>query len=166
MDNDESTMTDRWRLAVSGIALFVAGCSSLPFHAPTRANLPEGALQWAGDEIRWSDPPPALPAGTRVAVLEGSPSAAAMFTMRLRVPAGAIIRPHWHPREERVTILSGELMLGFGDTVDETTARTLRAGSFYVNPPKVNHYLIFKRESVIQLTGMGPWQLEYVSETP
>jgi len=56
--------------------------------------------------IDWKPAPPTLPKGAMVAVLEGDPKAAGMFTMRVKLPAGSIISPHWHPRDERVTVLS------------------------------------------------------------
>ena len=40
-----------------------------------------------------------------------------MFTMRLRVPADSGLDVHWHPRDERVTILSGLVRVGFGEVL-------------------------------------------------
>lgn len=128
------------------------------------------ALAFASDEkiqllpqdVRWADAPPALPAGTKVAVLEGTPKKAGTFTMRLKVPAGARIAPHWHPRPERVTVLSGSVLVGFGDTLDEKASKRFPAGSFYVNPPKVHHYVWADEEAVLQITGIGPWEIHYL----
>ena len=109
----------------------------------------------------WKPAPPTLPKGAQVAVLEGDPKAAAMFTMRIKLPAGSIVPPHWHPRDERVTVLSGEVVVGFGDTFAKS-GTTFHAGGFYVNPPDVHHYLWVPKESVLQLTCMGPWELHTV----
>ena len=112
--------------------------------------------------IVWKDAPPSLPKGTKAAILEGNPQAAGMFTMRLRVPKHTTLPPHTHPRPERVTVLSGRVEVGFGTVVDRKKTTTFKAGGFYVNPPGEPHFVHFAEESVIQLTGEGPWELHYV----
>jgi quercetin dioxygenase-like cupin family protein len=121
---------------------------------------PPDAIQVTG--VVWKAGPPTLPKGTKVAVLEGDPKQGGMFTMRLKIPAGTRLQPHWHPRPERVTVLSGLAEVGFGDTFDRRSTKHFGAGSFYVNPPKSHHYLYFPRETVLQLTCEGPWELNYV----
>ena len=119
--------------------------------------VPPGTIQV--NDVLWKDAPPSLPKGTKVAVLEGDPKAPGMFTMRLKVPAGSRVEPHTHPRAERVTILSGQVQVGFGDTFDRHGMRSFYASDFYVNPPESHHYVAFTRTSVIQITGEGPWVL-------
>jgi quercetin dioxygenase-like cupin family protein len=109
----------------------------------------------------WSDAPASMPKGTKIAVLEGSPAKEGLFTIRLRVPAGSVIAPHTHPRQERVTVLSGKLRVGFGKKVDDK-GTTFTTGGFYVNPPGEPHFLVIEEESVLQLTCEGPWELVYV----
>jgi quercetin dioxygenase-like cupin family protein len=121
---------------------------------------PDGAIQIT--HVVWKAGPSSLPKGTEVAVLEGDPKVAGMFTMRLRVPAGAIVPPHWHPRPERVTVLSGEVIVGFGDKVTSKPVTTFRAGDFYVNPAMSHHFVRFAKKSVIQITGEGPWELHTI----
>jgi hypothetical protein len=82
-----------------------------------------------------------------------------MFTMRVRIPTGSAIPPHWHPRQERVTILSGAADLGFGSVANASNVIRYRAGSFYVNPPRVMHYFFFPEATEMQMTGIGPWEL-------
>lgn len=105
----------------------------------------------------WNDAPPSMPKGTKIAVLEGSPQQAGMFTIRLKVPAGAKLAAHTHPRHERVTVLSGKVTVHIGGR-----STTFEAGGFYVNPPDVPHSLDFAEDSVLQLTCEGPWELKYV----
>jgi hypothetical protein len=123
------------------------------------AELPAGTIQVT--HVTWTAAPPSLPKGSQVAVLEGDPKAAGIFTMRVRVPAGSRLLPHWHPRPERVTVLSGQVRVGFGDTFT-TSGRNFGAGSFYVNPPLAHHYVYFPRTSELQITGEGPWELHPV----
>ena len=117
------------------------------------------AIAVTPDTVVWKDAPPNLPAGSKIAVLEGDPRGEGIFTMRVRVPAGASLAPHWHPRDERVTILSGAAELGFGTTADRVATKRYGAGSFYVNPPRTMHYLFFPEETVMQMTGVGPWEI-------
>src|SRR5215813_14108964 len=96
------------------------------------ATAPPDAIQIT--EVQWKAGPPTLPKGTKVCVLEGDPKAAGMFTMRLKVPAGSVVEPHTHPRAERVTILSGEVRVGFGDQYSDSDLKSFGPGGFYVNP--------------------------------
>lgn len=109
----------------------------------------------------WADGPSSMPKGTKIAVLEGSPAKEGIFTIRLRIPAGSAIAPHTHPRQERVTVLSGRIRVGFGKTAEEK-GTTFTAGGFYVNPPGEPHFLVIEEESVLQLTCEGPWEIVYV----
>jgi quercetin dioxygenase-like cupin family protein len=105
----------------------------------------------------WGPAPPSMPKGTQMAVLEGDPKTAGMFTIRLKVPAGITLPKHTHPRAERVTILSGSVRVHINDK--DTTFTT---GAFYVNPPGEPHTVTFVEETVMQLTCEGPWGLDYV----
>ena len=112
-------------------------------------------------EAVWLDAPPSMPKGTKMAVLEGSPRDAGLFTIRLRVPKGSVVAPHTHPRQERVTVLSGKIRVGFGKSVDGG-GTTFTGGGFYVNPPGQPHFLVIEEESVLQLTCEGPWEVGYL----
>lgn len=126
------------------------------------ADVPSGAIRIHADQLAWTPAPPSLPAGAEVALLEGDPRGPGLFTLRIRVPAGARLMPHTHPRPERVTVLSGALGLGFGTVYDQTRLQVFRAGDYYVNPPGVPHYLGFAQDTVVQITTEGPWSLEYL----
>ena len=119
---------------------------------------PPATIQVHAASIVWKAGPPTMPKGSKIAVLEGDPSKSGIFTIRIKFPQGAIVHPHWHPRPERVTVLSGRVMVGFGDVVDQTATRTFVAGDFYVNPPEAHHYVIVPVETVVQITGEGPWE--------
>ena len=117
----------------------------------------------AESDIQWTDPPPALPAGSKMAVLSGDPSKAGMFTVRLKAPDGYKIAPHWHPTTENVTVISGTFNLGVGDTMDESKTQALKAGGFASMPSKMHHYAWCKGETVVQVNAIGPFQLNYVN---
>jgi quercetin dioxygenase-like cupin family protein len=142
------------RIAV--LALLLAA-SVLNAQTPPQPDPPIGLTPEA---LVWTEGPSTLPPGSKMAVLEGSPKADGMFTMRLRIPAGSAIPPHWHPRQERVTILSGAVDLGFGSVANAGNTKHYPAGSFYVNPPRVMHFLFFPQATEMQMTGVGPWELQ------
>src|SRR6187397_1283076 len=81
-------------------------------------------------EIKWQAGPPSLLPGAQMAVLEGDPAKPGFFAMRLRFPDGYKVMPHWHPKQERVTIISGTLNLGMADTYDASKVHALTAGSY------------------------------------
>src|SRR2546425_7808760 len=66
-------------------------------------------------DLMWKDAPTSMPKGAKVAVLEGDLAAPGPFTMRVRVPAGYKIPPHFHPGIEHVTVLSGSFFMAAGD---------------------------------------------------
>src|SRR5512146_1133945 len=93
------------------------------------------------DTIVWGPPPPFVPAGAQLAVLEGNPMATTGdYTIRLKMPAGYKIAPHWHPLRENVTVISGTFSLGMGDQFDQAKMMTLPAGSFGYLDPDMHHY--------------------------
>jgi quercetin dioxygenase-like cupin family protein len=124
---------------------------------------PPGAVQAHAETIQWGPASPAMPPGTQLAVLEGDPKAPRFFTLRIKVPAGSRLAPHWHPRDERVTVISGAVAVGFGDAIDEAAATRFGAGAFYVNPANSHHYVLFPEESVVQVTGVGPWEVNFLA---
>lgn len=115
------------------------------------------------DQIKWAPGPPNLPEKTEVAVLVGDPAKkGSLFTMRLRVPDGWKLGPHFHPSVENVTVIEGKLSMGLGDKLDESAMTEMPTGSFHSIPKGVHHYTVAKAKTVIQLHGIGPWGITYV----
>jgi len=113
-------------------------------------------------DLQWTDVA-SLPAGTKIAVIEGPINEAVPFTVRLKLPADYKVPAHWHPAIERVTVLSGTLNLGVGDTFDQAKTKALPAGSISIMEPKMNHFGWTGEETIVQLSGMGPWGITYVN---
>jgi quercetin dioxygenase-like cupin family protein len=120
---------------------------------------------WAPDQLAWAPAPSILPTGAELAVLEGNPTKSGEFTMRLKMPDGYKIPPHFHPRTEHVTLISGSFLVGMGDTFDESKLGELPVGTFAWIKPGTHHFAMAKGETVIQLHGNGPWSLTYVNPT-
>jgi len=116
------------------------------------------------DAVSWGPAPASLPAGVTASVLEGDPTKGKAFTMRLRMPDGYKIPPHFHPAMEHVTVVSGALKVGMSDRFDEGQMKTLPAGSFAAIPPRMHHYAMAQGETVIQLHGIGPWRIVYLNK--
>jgi ketosteroid isomerase-like protein len=117
----------------------------------------------APSAVQWTDPPPVFPKGAKLAVIDGDPSKAAPFTLRLQMPAGYRIAPHWHPTDERVTVLSGRVAVGMGDAFDEKVMNEAGAGGFVSIPATSHHFAMAKAASTIQIDGVGPFILTYVN---
>ena len=114
-------------------------------------------------DIKWMDAPPVLPAGAKLAVLGGNPMGTGYYTVRLQMPDGYKIMPHWHPTAEAVTVISGEFDANMGDKFDETGAHSLPAGSFALMPAHMHHFAFTKGETTVQISGMAPFKLVYVN---
>jgi quercetin dioxygenase-like cupin family protein len=113
--------------------------------------------------IEWKAGPAALPPGAKMAVLEGDPTKEAPFVVRFQFPDGYHVPPHTHPKTERVTVISGILHLSTGEALDRGSAKKLPAGSFGYWPAGMKHTAWSEGETVIQLHGTGPWQINYVN---
>ncbi len=115
-------------------------------------------------ELKWGPAPPSLPPGAQLAVLEGDPTkAGGTYTIRAKLPDGYKIPPHWHPVTENVTVIEGALYMGMGDKFDEAAGRELTAGSFASMPTGVRHFAWAKGETIIQVHGVGPFEITYVN---
>ncbi|MGH9464090.1 MAG: cupin domain-containing protein [Thermoanaerobaculia bacterium] len=148
------------KLVALGAALFLG---PLLATAHEEAAMPPDHGMIAPEDIQWQAGPPALPAGAKIAVLEGSPAQEGLFTMRAWAPAGYQIPPHWHAAFEHVTVISGTAGLGMGDVFDKAAGQTLPAGGFAYMAPGKHHFFWAESEVVIQIHAMGPWQLYYVN---
>jgi len=113
--------------------------------------------------IEWKAGPAALPPGAKMAVLEGDPTKEGPFVVRFQFPDGYHVAPHTHPKTERVTVISGALYLATGEALDRNSAKKLSAGSFGYWPAGMKHAGWSEGETIIQLHGIGPWQINYVN---
>lgn len=116
------------------------------------------------DGVEYGPAPPFVEPGAQLAVLEGNPMATSGdYTIRLKMPAGYRIAPHWHPKRENVTVISGTLKLGMGDRFDESSMASFPAGSFAYLDPDMHHYVMASGDVVVQVHGMSPVQFNYIN---
>jgi hypothetical protein len=140
--------------------LFAVLATSIAFAPLAAAN---DMQLYAPADVKWKDGPGSLPPGAKFAVLEGDPSKEGPFTMRLMFPDGYKIAPHWHPKVERITVISGTFNLGMGDKFDQAATKAMPAGTYGFWPAEMKHFAWTKGETVLQLHGIGPWSLTYVN---
>lgn len=119
-----------------------------------------------GGALKWQPlTKPGLAPGAMMTVVHGDPGkAGGDYTMRLRFPDGYAVPPHWHPKSEHVTILQGSLSLGTGERADRAATRPYSPGDFFYMPAKAPHYVFAKGETVVQLHGEGPFELNLVAQ--
>jgi quercetin dioxygenase-like cupin family protein len=114
-------------------------------------------------DLKWGDAPPGLPAGGKMALLNGDPAQAGPFTVRLKAPAGYKVMPHTHLTAERLTVISGSFKIGMGEKFDEGTMQTMGPGSYVVLPAGMAHFAKSAKESIVQIDSEGPLQINYVN---
>lgn len=151
----------RYWIAVVGALLMISvagGIFTLAAHPADEKNA------FTPDAIAWGPAPAFVSPGSHLAVLEGNPmGTTGDYTVRLKMPDGYRIAPHWHPKRENVTIVSGTLKVGMGDTFDESKMAAFPAGSFAYLDPSMHHYVMASGEVVVQVHGMAPLQFNYIN---
>lgn len=98
-----------------------------------------------------------LPKGAKLAILTGNPQKNEFYVARLKLPAHFIIPAHRHLTNEYNTVISGTYYMGIGDSMDKTHGIALPPGSFITFPTGVMHYGFTKKETIIEISGIGPW---------
>jgi quercetin dioxygenase-like cupin family protein len=126
------------------------------------AILPAGLVA-QNPALKWGPAPAVFPAGAKMAVLQGDPGKAELFTVRLDMPNGYTIKPHFHPTDEHVTVIAGTFKIGMGDAVDPTKMLTLTPGGFATAGAQMHHYAVAKGHTIVQVHAMGPFSLTYVN---
>lgn len=112
--------------------------------------------------VKWGPAPAIFPAGAKMAVMQGDPSSSNLFTVRLDLPKGYRIAPHFHPTDEHITVISGTFLVGMGDAIDAKHTMALTAGGFATAPAGKHHYAIARTHAIVQVHAIGPFQLTYV----
>lgn len=129
------------------LALLLAPATGVPQTAAPTPILAE-TLRWVAV--------PAIP-GLQAAWVVGSEKNPGLYALRVKLAPGAKLPPHTHPDERNSTVLSGTIYVGFGHTFDESKVVAIPAGSMYVAPASVPHYVWAKDgEAVYQEAGVGP----------
>lgn len=143
-------------------ALAALGAALLFSPATWSADPTPGQVYMNASEIKWGDAPPVFPKGAKMAVLDGDPGKSGPFAVRLMMPANYQIAPHWHAKDENLTIISGTFYLAEGDKLDKSHAHEMKAGGFHHLPAKTHHFAYSKGPAVVQINGEGPFDITYI----
>ena len=115
----------------------------------------------AADAVKWGPGPASLPPGAQAAALLGHPGRPGPFVLRLKFPAGFVIPPHRHTKDEFVTVLAGGFAIAAGEKRNPS-AEPLPAGSFVHLPAGMPHFATAVGETIVQINGVGPFDVVYV----
>jgi quercetin dioxygenase-like cupin family protein len=95
--------------------------------------------------------------GIQTVVLKGDPTKAGLYTLLLRAGPKMKIQAHSHPDDRVATVISGTWYFGYGRQFNEPALKALPSGSFYTEPPGVDHFAMTGEQGVVlQITGIGP----------
>jgi hypothetical protein len=95
--------------------------------------------------------------GAEMAVLQGGPGAPGEYVIRFRTDREIFVPPQWHRHDENVTVMSGPFSLSVDNQRGE-----LAPGSSIVIPAKVHHSAWYAAGTVVQVSGIGPFESVYV----
>ncbi|HVS89967.1 MAG TPA: cupin domain-containing protein [Candidatus Acidoferrum sp.] len=133
-------------------ALLIAVVVSLGSAKATDLN-PAAIAYKLPDQIHWTDDE----SGAKRAVVQGDPSKPGLYIVLVRWTAHHMSRPHWHPNDRYITVLSGTWWVGTGNKFDPDSTVALPAGTFVTHFGKQVHYDGAKDgDAVLEIVGEGP----------
>jgi quercetin dioxygenase-like cupin family protein len=106
-------------------------------------------------QIRWNEP---SAEGVQNAVLAGDPSKPGLYLQRTKwLKGNHFSRPHFHPNDRFITVLSGTWWMGSGTNFDPDNAVALPTGTFVTHFGKQVHWDGAKTEDAsLVIFGEGP----------
>jgi quercetin dioxygenase-like cupin family protein len=132
-----------------GLGLFVA------LGARTAADLdPKAIAIQLPKEIKWVR---SANGGAETASLVGDPAKPGLYVVLQKWLPHNNSRPHFHPNDRYITVLSGTWWVNTGPKYDTDGMKPVPAGSFVTHPGKQIHYDGAKdAECILEIVGMGP----------
>jgi quercetin dioxygenase-like cupin family protein len=131
------------------------------FHADSVETPDAPRVFLPASQMAWIEAPYDLPPGAKAAVLSGDLSRPGPFVIRLQLYPGYRIPPHWYQGDITLTVISGILGVGLGETWDNTLLQPLMTGGFLSFPAGTRHFLITEAPTLVQLQGTGPLAISY-----
>ena len=105
------------------------------------------------DQIKWVDEP----RGISTAVLAGDPEKPGLYVELAKWHAHHMSRPHFHPNDRFIYVISGTWWVGTGTKFDPDNTVPLPPGSFARHTGKEVHYDGAKDEdTILEIVGEGP----------
>jgi hypothetical protein len=128
----------------------------LPVAAQTVELDPKAVVFQLPDQIKWG---PVNAAGAQSAVLFGDPTKPGLYGVMNKWTAGNhFSKPHFHPNDRFITVISGTWWVGSGPTFDPANGSVpMPAGSFVTHYGKQVHWDGAKdTDAVLLIVGDGP----------
>ncbi|WP_085315682.1 cupin domain-containing protein [Derxia lacustris] len=95
--------------------------------------------------------------GSESATLVGDPTKPGLYVVLVKWKPGNTSRPHFHPNDRYIRVLSGTWWIGTGQRYDPASMVPAPAGSFVTHVGGQVHYDGAKdEETVLQIVGIGP----------
>ena len=152
------TVAGHTKLAQFVLTLATAGALGVPAAAQDEHVLIEH------DAFDYQPGPASLPEGAEFQVLYGDPSSEGVFALRIKLPDGFHLAPHYHAQPEILTVISGRFLIGTGEEANKDDTTALEPGGFFAYPPGMAHFAYTEGETVFQLNSVGPWTITYVHD--
>ncbi|MGH9365585.1 MAG: cupin domain-containing protein [Thermoanaerobaculia bacterium] len=106
-------------------------------------------------DFRWKDSTE-FP-GLQSVVLSGDPSKPGPYVTRNRFAPGRFSRPHFHPNDRFIVVVSGTWWVGTGETFDPESTKAMPMGSFVTHFGGKVHYDGAKTDPCeVVIFGLGP----------
>jgi quercetin dioxygenase-like cupin family protein len=103
-------------------------------------------IQWKGSAT-----------GVETVPLAGDASKPGLYVILVKWSAHHNSRPHFHPNDRFITVLSGTWWVNTGRNYDPDSMKPVPAGSFVTHYANEVHYDGAKdADTVLEITGMGP----------
>jgi hypothetical protein len=103
--------------------------------------------------------------GLKTAILYGDPSKPGPYAVANRFEPGRMTRPHFHPNDRYIVVLSGTWWVGTGEKFDPDSTTPMPAGTFTVHYGGKVHYDGAKNEPCeVIISGIGPATATRVGE--
>ena len=126
-----------------------------------------GCAQLPAQTTSWSEGVTYAPIGNATnmdaAFIMGTPNQPGLYTIRVHIKPGGLMPPHSHPDDRMITVVSGTLHYGFGDTADPSATKAYPTGSYFLAKANEPHYAIGKDDAVYQEAGMAPTGTKWVA---
>ncbi len=116
---------------------------------------PSALVLFTPDQIKW---PAAQPGKAQSVVLAGDPTKpGSLYIIMLKLPPNTGSRPHSHPGDRYVTVLSGTWWVNTGAKYEPDKMVAVKPGSFVTHYANQIHYDGTKADpAIIEIVGIGP----------
>jgi quercetin dioxygenase-like cupin family protein len=105
------------------------------------------------NQLKWTE----TKSGANEAVVYGDPDKPGLYIVLVKWAPHKMSRPHFHPNDRLVTVISGTWWVGWGTKYDPNSTFPMPAGSFVTHYAKQVHYDGAKDgEVVLEIVGQGP----------